>query len=283
MASENRNESKTGEVLVAILNNELDFTIARDQHWYRIPMDSAEKRLRDRWPPKWLAFYHTLAFPRRAHAVYFYARVREIKQAHRFELFPNLPKDEKWDRLYFQVFLEPLRTLEKPIVSRRRRRIVFIPTTWEKFMTAVEINDLYLGSPLEDRLWAGLLLHNYPPVYGSLLMQDRRRDIHHRAHARTRWYNGRGSLLSVKHSLQVFFSPISSVVNFEMYNNSQKQKPLYFRIARSTEIQSCQKRFKNSGKASISVTSHHSTPHPSTSRIFSCLPKRTSVSPSCRI
>ena len=27
-----------GEVLVAIMNNPLDFAIARDQHWYRIPV-----------------------------------------------------------------------------------------------------------------------------------------------------------------------------------------------------------------------------------------------------
>jgi very-short-patch-repair endonuclease len=32
--------------------------------------------------------------------------------------------------------------------------LVFIPTTWEKFTQAVEINGLYDESPLEDRLWA---------------------------------------------------------------------------------------------------------------------------------
>jgi very-short-patch-repair endonuclease len=31
---------------------------------------------------------------------------------------------------------------------------VFIPTTWSKFSAAVEINDLFDESPLEDRLWA---------------------------------------------------------------------------------------------------------------------------------
>ena len=45
-----------GEVLVAILNNLLDFAVARDEHWYRIPVDSAHKRLRERWPPQWVAF-----------------------------------------------------------------------------------------------------------------------------------------------------------------------------------------------------------------------------------
>jgi very-short-patch-repair endonuclease len=50
-----------------------------------------------------------------------------------------------------------LRLARREDLSRRRlRRIVFIPTTWQKLMSAVEINDLYDESPLEDRLWAEL-------------------------------------------------------------------------------------------------------------------------------
>ena len=49
--------------------------------------------------------------------------------------------------------LQPLRQLPQPIFSRRFRRIVFIPTTAERFFNAVEINDLYDQSPLEDKLW----------------------------------------------------------------------------------------------------------------------------------
>jgi hypothetical protein len=44
-----------GEVLIAILNNQPDMTIARDRHWDRIPSDSVSKFLKNRWPPKWLA------------------------------------------------------------------------------------------------------------------------------------------------------------------------------------------------------------------------------------
>ena len=38
----------------------------------------------------------------------------------------------------------------------RGRPIVFIPSTLYKLTNAVEINDLYHGSPLEDRMWAML-------------------------------------------------------------------------------------------------------------------------------
>jgi very-short-patch-repair endonuclease len=148
--------ARRGEVLVALMNNLLDMAIARNQHWYRIPVGSAHKWLADRWPPQWLAFYQTKAFGDEAYAVRYYTRVTEIRQAYRHELLPDQPHDARSRRRYYQLILEPLRQLEQPILSRRWRRIVFIPTTWDKFTHAVEINDLYDESPLEDRLWAAL-------------------------------------------------------------------------------------------------------------------------------
>jgi hypothetical protein len=44
--------ARRGEVLIAILNDRLDFETARSQHWYRIPISSQEKWLKDRWQPK---------------------------------------------------------------------------------------------------------------------------------------------------------------------------------------------------------------------------------------
>jgi len=145
--------STRGEVLVAIMNSLLDMVIARDQHWYRIPVHSVEKRLKERWPPQWLAFYQTKIFGDEAYAVNYYARVLGIRTAFRWELFPEQPKDERGLQRYYQLLLSLLQRLPQPIGSPRWRRIVFIPTTWEKFMNAAEVNDLYDESPLEDRLW----------------------------------------------------------------------------------------------------------------------------------
>jgi len=144
--------SYRGEVLVAILNKELDFAILREKHWYRIPVPSVDKWLAQRWPPEWLAFYQTKVFGEQAHSVNYYAQVHTIRQVSRQELFPNEALHR--DRRYYQIFIEPLQALTKPIYSQRFRRIIFIPTTWEKFTSAFEINDLYDESSLEDRLWA---------------------------------------------------------------------------------------------------------------------------------
>jgi very-short-patch-repair endonuclease len=144
------------EVLVAILNHPDDLAVARDQHWYRVPVRSAEKWLRDRWPPRWLAFYQTKVFGPEGFAIHYYAPVLDVRQLYRWQLFPDRPRDDKAMQRYYQLILGPLQRLPHPIPSRRWRRIIFIPTTWQKFISADEINDLYDASPLEDCLWAEL-------------------------------------------------------------------------------------------------------------------------------
>jgi very-short-patch-repair endonuclease len=145
-----------GEVLIAIINNPLDFNIAHDRGWYRIPIRSAEKWLRDCWPPQWLAFYQTKIFGEQAYSINYYAQIAGIREVYRWELFPDEPRDDKSEQRYYQLFFDRLNHLSIPISSRRRRRIIFIPTTWEKFANANELNDLYDESPLEDLLWVQL-------------------------------------------------------------------------------------------------------------------------------
>jgi very-short-patch-repair endonuclease len=154
--------SGRGEVLVAIINNRQDFVIAERKNWYRVPVKSAAKRLKGRWPPQWIAFYLTKKFGSEAHSVRYYAKIIEIRQVCRWQLFPREQRNEDSDKQYFQLFFNPLQKLPQPILSRRWRRIVFIPTTWQKFINAVELNDVYDDSPLENRLWAQLKRHNIP-------------------------------------------------------------------------------------------------------------------------
>jgi very-short-patch-repair endonuclease len=148
--------TRRGEVLVAILNNPLDAELAHHQLWYRIPVASQQKWIQHGWPPKWLAFYQTKIFGEEAFSVRYYARVIDVLQKYRWELFPMQPRDERENRRYHQLILEPPQRLPEPIFSRRQRRITFITTTWQKFINAAEINDLYDESSLEDHLWAEL-------------------------------------------------------------------------------------------------------------------------------
>ncbi|MEM7017114.1 MAG: hypothetical protein AAF512_07200 [Pseudomonadota bacterium] len=146
--------AQKGEVLVAVLNNVEDFDIVKTQHWYRIPTMEVARHLDKWWPPRWLGFYHTKKFGDEAHSIRYYARVENIRDAWRWQLFPEEARNPKSRRQYYQLMLGELQTLPAPIFSRRQRRVVFIPTIWDKFINASEINDLYKGSPLTDKLWA---------------------------------------------------------------------------------------------------------------------------------
>jgi very-short-patch-repair endonuclease len=72
-------------------------------------------------------------------------------------LFPNDDENKhKEENLYYRIQLINLQERETPIISYRPRRLVFIPTTLKKFEFAQQVNDLFDGSPLEDRLWRAL-------------------------------------------------------------------------------------------------------------------------------
>lgn len=145
-----------GEVLVAIMNNKADWHIACQQNWYRIPLNQVKKRLKDRFPPQWLAFYKTKVFGEEAFAINYYAKVVKVTEVCRWQLFPDEPKNKKTNQKYCKLEFTDLKSLDQPILSRRLRRLVFIPTTLEKLLNAVEINDIWDESPLEDRVWAEL-------------------------------------------------------------------------------------------------------------------------------
>lgn len=145
--------SYRGELLVAIMNDTRDFSILKEKLWYRIPVSSKIKWLKDKWPPRRLAFYQTKEFRQDAYAVNYYGQVLDIAEVYRWQIFPNEPEDERSLKKYFQIRLLSLDRLPQPILSRRRRRIVFIPTTWQKFVDARELNDLYSESGLEEKIW----------------------------------------------------------------------------------------------------------------------------------
>jgi len=133
-----------GEVLIVIMNNQEDWTIAQNQHWYRIPNEQVEKlKQRKQWlPPKWIAFYQTKVFGNEAHSIRYFADVQVVRQVLRTELFPEEAFNSKSQNCYFKLELAVLQTLASPITSDRLRRITFIATTWENLTNAQEIGDL---------------------------------------------------------------------------------------------------------------------------------------------
>jgi len=138
-------------VLVVVMNNPHDMELARAAGWYRIPVKRAPHRL----GADYLAFYQTGAFGEDERwRVRYYAPVRRVRRLRRRDLLPDEPDHPRANDEYYKFELGPLARLPRPIPSRRLRRIAFIPTTLERLLSAQEINDLWLGHEVEERLWA---------------------------------------------------------------------------------------------------------------------------------
>ena len=140
------------EVLVALIRDKKDFAILQTEGWYRIPVEHTPRR----WPPDFIAFYQPKAFGADAFRIRYFGKVTRIDQVQRRELFPNEFDSVNADRLYHRIQFEPLKQHPHTIPCRFARPVVFIPTTWHKFIHADELNDLFDESLLEDLLWADL-------------------------------------------------------------------------------------------------------------------------------
>jgi very-short-patch-repair endonuclease len=149
-----KRKTENKEVLVALLPKISALDVLRSEGWYHIPVENAPKR----WPPKVMAFYQGMVFGKEERSkIRYYGEVDDYPVVPRKELFPDDEENRhKAERLYYRVNIKNLQSLYEPIVSYRPRRLVFIPTTLSKFENAEQINDLFDGSPLEDRLWQAL-------------------------------------------------------------------------------------------------------------------------------
>jgi hypothetical protein len=140
-------------VLVALINQPRDLETARSEHWYRIPAKHAPAHFTQ---ARYIAFYLTKAFADNKWSICEYAPVRGHELVRRRDLYPDQPDHPRADDAYFKLQLGALLTLPRPIVSRAGRRILFIWTTGDKFLRAVEINDLLGKSDADDALWDAL-------------------------------------------------------------------------------------------------------------------------------
>ncbi len=144
-------------VLIVLLNNARDLELVELEQWYRIPARHAPRLFSG---AQYLAFYLARAFGERKWTIAEYAPVRGHELVRRRDLFPGEPMHPRAEEHYYKVQLGPLQRREPPIVSKRGRRILFLWTTWSKFSTAREINDLINKGPAEEKLWDALKTSN---------------------------------------------------------------------------------------------------------------------------
>ena len=156
---------------MALLPSLRDWEIVQREGWYRIPCRSA--------PPSnygHIAFYFGhKKFGERAWQISHWATIEREQTLTRRQLFPDEAEHARAGREYLKLSLGELKTLPRPIASRRARYLVFLSTTLEKLRGADELNDLWHDSPLEDEMWHGLKTHGIEAERQWFLTANRRR------------------------------------------------------------------------------------------------------------
>lgn len=140
-------------VLVAYMPTLQDFERLKEHGWYRIPVKHLPKGALS----EYVAFYFGKAFGEEKWAIHYVAPLCGHELVRRIDIIPHEPNHPRAEEVYLLLQLGPLEKLARPIMSIRRRRILFIHTTGDRFMKAVEINDLVLkGEDLVDRAFVAL-------------------------------------------------------------------------------------------------------------------------------
>jgi len=127
------------KVLIAVINNMSDWRLVQSQRWYRLPTHHA--------PPgsphfDWLAFYFTRRFGDNRWAVHYYAAIEGHELVTRKDLLPDQPDHPHAGHWYYRLQLGTLQHRIPPIISQRWRRITFIVTSGDRFMSANTIEQL---------------------------------------------------------------------------------------------------------------------------------------------
>lgn len=140
-------------VLVGVINRKRDLIAARDQHWYRIP--------RERLPRgvyfEYLAFFLSGAFGADNGAIRYYAERSGFELAYRRDLLPKEAAHQRANDVYYRIGLGPLLDKLPPVRNATRRPVSFIYTTWDRFVVAREIADLYSRNDyFVDRIYHAL-------------------------------------------------------------------------------------------------------------------------------
>lgn len=142
-------------VLVGVINRKRDWLAARDEHWYRIPQARMERGVN----AEYLAFFLSGPFFKkdRSGGIHYYAERTGIELAYRRDLLPDEANHKRAGEQYYKVALSELIEKSPPILNPTGRSISFIYTTWDRFILARTIADLYSVSDYYvDRVYHAL-------------------------------------------------------------------------------------------------------------------------------
>lgn len=141
-------------VLVGVLKRKKDLTTLQTSRWYRIPQSQFPRGIYT----EYLAFFLSgKPFGEQSGGIHYYARVSGIELLYRRDLLPEEPTHPRANDAYYKISLVEIVPKAPPVLNPTRRPITFINTTWDRFVQAQTIADLYSQADyFVDRIYHAL-------------------------------------------------------------------------------------------------------------------------------
>ena len=139
-------------VLVGVVRRKKDFQIAHSCNWYRIPQRQLPRGLNAEYIALFLS---SKSFCEHGGTIAYFARISGLELARRRDLLPD--ESRRADEIYYKVQFRRLVRREPPINNWPARSISFIRTTWDRFICAETVADLYSSADFYvDRVYHAL-------------------------------------------------------------------------------------------------------------------------------
>ncbi len=126
-------------VLVGVIKRKRDFEKLQTEHWYRVPQGQAGQGIY----AEYIAFFFSRAFGELNGGIHYYARRTGIELVRRCDLLPEEASHPRAYALYYKLQIGELRRKDPPVLNAGRRVVSFIHTTWDRFVAARDLADLY--------------------------------------------------------------------------------------------------------------------------------------------
>jgi hypothetical protein len=126
-------------VLIGVINRKRDLASAQAEGWYRIP----QRRMPRGINTEYIGFFLSGAFKEKNGGIHYYAPTKGLELAYRKDLLPKEADHPRANDVYYKLQIGDLIERQPPILNPTRRPITFIYTTWDRFVSAEQISDLY--------------------------------------------------------------------------------------------------------------------------------------------
>jgi hypothetical protein len=148
-------------VLVGVIQTKRDLAFARDAHWYRIPQAQMPNGVQT----EYVAFFlSSQVFGEQNKAIQYYAPMTGLELAYRKDLIPDVDH-ARANNVYYRLALGDLLPKAPPVTNPTRRPISFIYTTWDRFVAAQTVADLYSTDDFYvDRIYYALKGQGLNPI-----------------------------------------------------------------------------------------------------------------------